>query len=210
MPAWGFSLDSVFGVGSNPVAPTVFRERPLDEYVEGLFLFWNKWFRRGSEGSNHAVLRQGSFQQSSQFLLLTKLLGFKRRLRDGASNAAAGDTNTLIMRVGKSKVCWFGGKRGLALVKAKRTRERLAQVGISIQFLALVRTLGEFFRLEYVRGTEFTVAVGEPLVVGALVAAVSCWISVTLFFFRRHTSTICVSIAAIVALLAYKIAAIGW
>jgi hypothetical protein len=114
------------------------------------------------------------------------------------------------MRVGKSKVRWFGGKRGLALVKATRTRERWAQVGISIQFLALVRTLGEFFRLEYVRGTEFTVAVGEPLVVGALVAAVSCWISVTLFFFRRHTSTICVSIAAIVALLAYKIEAIGW
>jgi hypothetical protein len=195
---------------SNPVAPTVFQKKPFGEHVEGLSSFWNKWFRPVSVGSNHAVVRQSSFQRSSQFLLLTKFLGFKRRLRDGATNACAGDTNTLMIQVGRSKVCWFGGKGGLALVKAKWTRERWAQVGISIQFLALVRTLGEFSRLKYVQGPEFTVAVGEPLVVGALVAAVSCWISVTLFFFRRHTSAICVSIAAIVALLAYKTAAIGW
>jgi len=90
------------------------------------------------------------------------------------------------------------------------TRERWAQVGITIQFLALVRTLGEFFRLKYVLGVEFTVAVGEPFVVGALIAAVSCWIAVTLLFFGRNTSVICVSVATIVILLVYKITAIGW
>ncbi len=93
---------------------------------------------------------------------------------------------------------------------ARLTRERWAQVGITIQFLALVRTLGEFLRLKYVQGAEFTVAFGEPFVVGALVTAVSCWISVTLFFLRRNTSAICISIAAIITLLAYKIIAIGW
>ena len=90
------------------------------------------------------------------------------------------------------------------------TRERWAQVGITIQFLALVRTLGEFFRLKYVLGVDFTVAVGEPFVVGALIAAFSCWIAVTLLFFGRNTSVICVSIATIVILLVYKITAIGW
>jgi hypothetical protein len=93
---------------------------------------------------------------------------------------------------------------------ARLTRERWAQVGITIQFLALVRTLGEFFRLKCVQGAEFTVAAGEPFVVGALVTAISCWISVTLFFLRRNTGAICVSIAAIIILLAYKIIVIGW
>jgi hypothetical protein len=104
----------------------------------------------------------------------------------------------------------FGGRRGNASAMLRLTRERWAQVGITIQFLALVRTLAEFFRLKYVLGIEFTVAVGEQFVVGALIAAVSCWIAVTLLFLGRHTSVICVSIATIVILLVYKIAAIGW
>ena len=34
MPAGGFSLDSVFGVGSNPVASIFLRKKPFDENVE--------------------------------------------------------------------------------------------------------------------------------------------------------------------------------
>ncbi len=64
------------------------------------------------------------------------------------------------------------------------TRERLAKVGIIVQFLALVRTLSEFFRLKYVCRTEFTIAMGEPFIVGALFAAVTCWVAVMFFFFR--------------------------
>jgi hypothetical protein len=43
VPAGGFSLDSVFGVGSNPVAPTVFRNEPFGEHPEGL-----SYYRDGS------------------------------------------------------------------------------------------------------------------------------------------------------------------
>ncbi len=92
----------------------------------------------------------------------------------------------------------------------KWTRERWAQIGITIQFLALVRTLGEFFRLKYDQGAEFTAAVGEPFVMGALITAVSCWTSVTLYFLRRNAGVSCVSAVAVITLLEYKVVAIGW
>jgi hypothetical protein len=42
------------------------------------------------------------------------------------------------------------------------TRERWAQIGITAQFLIVVRTLGEFFRLRHVLGTSFSDAVAAP------------------------------------------------
>ncbi len=79
-----------------------------------------------------------------------------------------------------------------------------------MQFLALVRTLSEFFRLNYVFRTEFTIAMGEPFVVGALISAVTCWIAVRFFFFRRYTLSVAVSIGAILTLLVYRLVTVGW
>ncbi len=90
------------------------------------------------------------------------------------------------------------------------TRERLAKVGIIVQFLALVRTLSEFFRLKYVLRAEFTITQGEPFVVGALIAAVTCWVAVMFFFFRRYTVSVAVSIGAILTLLVYRLVSVGW
>jgi hypothetical protein len=42
----------------------------------------------------------------------------------------------------------------------KLTRERWAQLAITTQFLIVIRTLGEFFRLKYVLGASFST---EPL-----------------------------------------------
>lgn len=92
----------------------------------------------------------------------------------------------------------------------KLAKERWAQIGITIQFLALVRTLSEFFRLKYVRGAGFSLTIGEPFVVGALIAAVLCWIAVTFFFFRRYTISISISVGAVVILFAYKVGAMAW
>jgi hypothetical protein len=92
----------------------------------------------------------------------------------------------------------------------KLTRERWAQIGITIQFLALVRTLSEFLRLRYTRGAEFSITVGGPFVTGALIATLFCWTAVTLFFSRRYTLSIFISMAAVVVLLVYKVAAMGW
>ena len=90
------------------------------------------------------------------------------------------------------------------------TRERWAQIGITVQFLIVVRTLGEFFRLEHVLGTRFTAAIAAPYVGGALIAVCFCWIGVTLYFFRRYTLSVWTALTAVAILLIYKIVIIGW
>jgi len=89
------------------------------------------------------------------------------------------------------------------------TRERWAQIGITTQFLIVVRTLGEFFRLRHALGTSFSAAVAAPYIGGALIAACSCWAGVTLYFFRRYTLSVWIALTAVVILLVYKIAVIG-
>lgn len=89
------------------------------------------------------------------------------------------------------------------------TKERWAQIGITIEFLIVVRTLGEFFRLRYLLGANFSPAVATPYVGGALIAACSCWTVVTLYFFRRYTLSAWIALATVVVLLVYKIVLIG-
>ena len=89
------------------------------------------------------------------------------------------------------------------------TRERWAQIGITVQFLIVVRTLAEIFRLWHILGTSFSLEGAMPFVGGALIAACSCWVGVTLYFFRRYTLTAWIAIATVLVLLAYKISVIG-
>jgi hypothetical protein len=90
------------------------------------------------------------------------------------------------------------------------TKERWAQVGITVQFLIVARTLGEFFRLRHVLGTSFSVAVAAPYIGGALLAVCFCWAGVISYFFRRYALSAWIALATVVILLAYKIAVIGW
>jgi len=90
------------------------------------------------------------------------------------------------------------------------TKERWAQIGITTEFLIVVRTLGEFFRLRQVHGTSFSTAAAALYVGGALVAACSCWAGVTLYFFRRYMLSAWITLAPVPILLVYKIAVIGW
>jgi hypothetical protein len=89
------------------------------------------------------------------------------------------------------------------------TKERGAQIGITAEFLIVVRTLGEFFRLRHVHGTNFSTAVAALYVGGALIAACSCWAGVTFYFFRRHMLSAWITLVTILVLLVYKIAVIG-
>jgi len=90
------------------------------------------------------------------------------------------------------------------------TKERWAQIGITIDFLIVVRTLGEFFRLRHVHGTNFSTAVAAVYVGGALIAACFSWAAVTFYFFRRYATSAWIALATIPILLVYKIAVIGW
>jgi hypothetical protein len=89
------------------------------------------------------------------------------------------------------------------------TRERWAQIGITVEFLIVVRTLGEIFRLRHVQGASFSASVAMPYAGGALIAACFCWICVTLYFFRRYVLCAWITLATVVILLVYKIGAIG-
>ncbi len=90
------------------------------------------------------------------------------------------------------------------------TTERWAQIGITIEFLIVVRTLAEFFRLRHIQGTNFSTTVAALYIGGALIAACSCWGGVTLYFFRRYAVSAWLALATVVTLLVYRIAVIGW
>jgi hypothetical protein len=89
------------------------------------------------------------------------------------------------------------------------TKERWAQIGITTECLIVVRTLGEFFRLRHVHGTNFSTAMAALYVGGALIAACSCWAGVTFYFFRRYVLSAWITLATVPVLLVYKIAVIG-
>ena len=55
----------------------------------------------------------------------------------------------------------------------------------------------------------FSTAVATPYVGGGLIAACSCWVAVTLYFFRRYTLSAWIALATVPILLVYKIAVIG-
>jgi len=89
-------------------------------------------------------------------------------------------------------------------------KERWAQIGITIDFLIIVRTLGEFFRLKHIHSASFSTAVAALYVGGALIAVCACWAGVIFYFFRRYAVSVWITFASVFVLLAYKIAVIGW
>jgi hypothetical protein len=89
-------------------------------------------------------------------------------------------------------------------------RERWSQLGISLQFLIIVMTLGEFFRLKYVHGTRFSTAEAAPYIGGVLIAACLCWAAVILYFCGRYRASSWITIVSVLGLLVYKLVEIGW
>jgi hypothetical protein len=59
---------------------------------------------------------------------------------------------------------------------------RMAQVGIVIQFAALSRCLGEYFRLKYFVAEEFSIVHIEPFIIGAAVTALLALVGVLFYF----------------------------
>lgn len=86
---------------------------------------------------------------------------------------------------------------------------RLAQVGICVQFLALVRTLAEFFRLEHVQGPTLAVATVAPYVGAGLLAALLTWTGALCYFASRDRAALGVAGVTILALLIVKIVVIA-
>ncbi len=83
--------------------------------------------------------------------------------------------------------------------------QRFAQIAVTVQFLALVRSLLEFFRLKNLEGSAFSLSLGEPYVMGGLIAAICTWLGVTAYLFNRYTITALIGASTVLVLIVYKI-----
>jgi len=89
------------------------------------------------------------------------------------------------------------------------TARRLSELAITVLFLALVRTLAEYYRLRYVRGTALGLAEVAPYIAGGLMAAVGAWAAVVAYFFGRYRVATGVVVGVVVAMLVYKVVVMG-
>ena len=92
---------------------------------------------------------------------------------------------------------------------ARITARRMSEFAITGLFLALIRTLAEYYRLRYVRGTALALADVAPYITGGLMAALGAWASVVAYFFGRYRVAIGIVVAVIVTMLVYKVVVIG-
>jgi len=65
----------------------------------------------------------------------------------------------------------------------------MAQIGIMIQFAALIRCLGEYFRLKHFAAEKFSIIQIEPFIVGALVTAILALVGILFYFAEKHALT---------------------
>lgn len=71
---------------------------------------------------------------------------------------------------------------------------RIAQLGIVVQFAALIRCLGEYFRLKYFGAASFSIARVEPFILGALVSAVSALVGVLFYFGESYRAAVAIAV----------------
>jgi hypothetical protein len=85
----------------------------------------------------------------------------------------------------------------------------LARIGAGILLLIVIRSLGEVFRLEFVRGEALTIEVIRPFIVGAFAAALALGLTLLASLANRPRLSMAVTLLTIAALFIYKVFAIG-
>jgi len=92
---------------------------------------------------------------------------------------------------------------------ARISARRLSELAITVLFLALIRTLAEYYRLRYVRGPALSLAEVAPYITGGLMAAFGAWAAVVAYFLGRYRVAIGIVVAVVAAMLVYKVIVIG-
>jgi hypothetical protein len=82
--------------------------------------------------------------------------------------------------------------------------ERVAQVGIGILFIAILRTVGEYYRLRWSLGPEAGLKAFEPFIPGLLLAVIGTMAAVALYFARRFRLVVWVAGIVVAGLILYK------
>ncbi|HVI48996.1 MAG TPA: hypothetical protein VM802_29285 [Chitinophaga sp.] len=85
-----------------------------------------------------------------------------------------------------------------------RNELKFARGATIILFIALIRTLAEYFKLEHELKGALTLEQVKPLVIGSLVAAGYCLIMVVFSFYRKHIVMIIVFVIAMISLMIVK------
>jgi len=65
-----------------------------------------------------------------------------------------------------------------------------AKIGILIQFAALIRCLGEYFRLKYFAAEMLSILRIEPFLLGALLTAVLALVGILCYFGEKYQLTV--------------------
>jgi hypothetical protein len=84
------------------------------------------------------------------------------------------------------------------------TAKFFARLFIIIIFLALIRTITEFFRLDVELKTDLTVSLLRPYMAGALLCSISAMVMVILNFFHKFILVSIVGVLTIAGLLYLK------
>jgi hypothetical protein len=83
--------------------------------------------------------------------------------------------------------------------------ERVAQIGIGVLFVAILRTVGEYYRLRRSLGPEVGLKAFEPFIGGLLLAVVGTMAAVAFYFARRFRLVVLVAGTVVAGLVLYKI-----
>ncbi|HLF64254.1 MAG TPA: hypothetical protein VI603_10900 [Saprospiraceae bacterium] len=83
--------------------------------------------------------------------------------------------------------------------------KKISNEAMIIVFLALIRIIGEFFRLEYTLKEKLTTELLYPFMLGALVCAISCLIMTICSFYAKHRIIIGIATLTIVILVVLKV-----
>ncbi len=89
------------------------------------------------------------------------------------------------------------------------TPEHWARVGVIVQLVILIRTIGEFYRLRHYYGAAEALIRYQPYLGGLLIDAVLCLVAVALLFWRKPRAAAITCAATILVLLIYKLVVIG-
>lgn len=75
---------------------------------------------------------------------------------------------------------------------------------MAVVFLALIRIIGEFFRLEHSLSGKLTIDQLYPYMAGAMLCAVSCFVMTILSFYERYVWITAIAVLTIFGLLVLK------
>jgi len=82
--------------------------------------------------------------------------------------------------------------------------KRISRIALAIVFLALIRIIGEFFRLDHTFPGQLTIDQLYPYMAGAMLCAVSCFIMTILSFYEKNIWIIAIAVLTIIGLIVLK------